>query len=868
DDPRSELKVAEFFRDELGKQHVKFVQWYQGVPVWGHDLVVHLEANGKLYALNARYSPTPREVNLQEAKISAAQAIQIAGDNLSSHTGIQELGDRFKEILSYHGPIATRYIWVDKEMQRPHLVWHVQIRPNLRDHWYYFIDAGSGEILKHYNATNFDGPATAPAVDLNGITRTINTYQVGNTHYLIDGSRDIFNLNASQLPDNPVGALWTIDVRGNDLGQGVTFYHVTSPNNTWTDRTSVSAQYNVGQVFEYYRNVHNRRAIDDNGSTVISIIHVTDDGQPMDNAYWSGAFMAYGDGDVAFKPLAGALDVAAHEMTHGVIQYTVNLEYQFQSGALNESYADVFGVMVDSDDWRLGEDVVKISFFPSGALRDMQDPHNGGSSLNDPGWQPAHMNEFVNLNINQDNGGVHINSGIPNRACYLIGNAIGRTKTERIYYRVLNARYLNSQSNFVDMRLAAIRAATDLYGDPSAEVEAVKAGFDGVGITGGGGTTQPGDRPPVQGPQWITAVNAEANDNSLYLAKPVIQNSQTDIVQLTQTQINTNTGNPITVPDNGAFVLFVDSDNFIRRINTDGSGETIISAEGVWSSIALSLDASKLAATTIFVDTTIYIFDFVNPNASKAIQLYTPTTGGGVSANVTQYADALDWDFSGQFVLYDAFNSIPQAGGGAIEYWDVNALDVAHELIFPIFPPQPEGTSIGNPSFAQTNDIVFAFDYVDENLGTDEIWAVNLFTGDLGMIESNGASIGFPRYSPDDSRMVFQRIASNQTALRQIPIAENKIQAAGLSVDYIINGQLPTWFAIGQRTNVEEKPATVPSTIALHQNYPNPFNPTTNIKFQIPNSGFVLLKVFDNLGREVATLVDEQLNAGTYGVNW
>lgn len=219
---------------------------------------------------------------------------------------------------------------------------------------------------------------------------------------------------------------------------------------------SVSAHSNIGIVFDYFYNTFGRRAIDNQGSTIMSLIHVTENGRPMDNAYWNGAFMLYGDGNIGYKALAGGLDVAAHEMAHGITQHTVGLEYKFQSGALNESISDVFGAMVDRSDWLLGEDIVQTAYYPSDALRDMENPHNGGTSRNDHYWQPASMSEYVELDISEDNGGVHTNSGIPNHACYLIGHAIGKDKTEQIYYRILDARYLNTQSNFVDMRLAAI----------------------------------------------------------------------------------------------------------------------------------------------------------------------------------------------------------------------------------------------------------------------------------------------------------------------------------------------------------------------------------------------------------------------------
>jgi Zinc metalloprotease (elastase) len=106
--------------------------------------------------------------------------------------------------------------------------------------------------------------------------------------------------------------------------------------------------------------------------------------------------------------------VAAHEMSHGVVQNTANLNYQGESGAINESFADVFGSMVDRDDWLIGEDVVNRSVFTSGALRSLMDPNNGGTRLGDNGYQPKSVSE--QYFGSENNGGVHINSGIPNHA--------------------------------------------------------------------------------------------------------------------------------------------------------------------------------------------------------------------------------------------------------------------------------------------------------------------------------------------------------------------------------------------------------------------------------------------------------------------
>jgi len=871
DNPSEELVLTEETEDKLGKKHLRFNLQYRGLPIWGSEITLHTKANGNLYSLNARYSKTPVGLDVSSEKTSSAEAINIVKEHLSQTTNMGGISNQLKKILKYEGPTTKKYIWLDDE-QNKHLVWVVQIRPNIKDHIFYFVDIISGEVLQHYNTTCNDGPLTTSALDLKGISRSINVYDVSGNYYMIDGSRDMWQQGQTDIVNNPKGAILTIDARGNDLTNDTQLFHVTSTNNSWSDPTAVSAHYNGGVTYDYYKNTHGRNAIDDKGSTILSIIHATDGGQPMDNAYWNGALMVYGDGNTAFEPLAGALDVAGHEMTHGVIQHTVALEYKFQSGALNESFADVFGAMVDKSNWLMGEDVTKTSYIASGALRDMENPHNGGSSLSDNGWQPAHMNEFLNLTIDQDNGGVHINSGIPNRACALMGNAIGKDKTEKIYYRIMNARYLNSQSQFIDMRLAAVQAATELYG--TTEVSAVKQAFDDVGILNGSGTKPPDDIPAVDGDEWIAAVNAEVDDASLYLIRPTIKNDN-DIVLLTSTQIFTGTGNPISITDDGSVIFFIDSENYIRIIASDGTEEQVVSNDAVWNSVSLSPDGSKLAATTLLEDGLIYVFDLENSDNSKAIQLYNPTTQDGVKDSVVKYADALDWNLSSEFLVYDSFNIVPQATGASFEYWTVNILDVMNDKIYSLFPPQEDGISIGNPSFGQTNDNYLLIDKIDFNNATDTILAVNLFSGDVGLIEANGSSIGFPRYSPNDEQVVFQRIDDTDLSnLRQIDMAGNKISSSSESYLYVAGGQLPEWFAIGNRpVSVEDKKNEVVSQFQLHQNYPNPFNPTTTIKYSIPDvetlhAMSVQLKIYDMLGKEVVTLVDSKRQSGNYYVNF
>ena len=144
--------------------------------------------------------------------------------------------------------------------------------------------------------------------------------------------------------------------------------------------------------------------------------------------------MIYGDGGQIFKPLSYGLDVVGHELTHGITENTANLVYEGQSGALNESYSDVFGSLIERKNWTMGETVVKSPPFPAPYLRSLEDPNmNGLYDPNDPlrgVGQPATVDEYARLPLSRrsDNGGVHINSGIPNHAAYFVAQALGNQK--------------------------------------------------------------------------------------------------------------------------------------------------------------------------------------------------------------------------------------------------------------------------------------------------------------------------------------------------------------------------------------------------------------------------------------------------------
>ena len=864
-DPENEFLIKETNLDKLGITHLKFKQMYKGIEVWAREIIIHMDDSGNILFMNGIYEKTPVEINNITGNLTKANCIDIALSDIKDKNEVEMLPEKLAQILEYEGPAAQKIIWHDQN-NKPHLAWAVEVRPKLSHDLFYFIDAFSGKILDYYNTICYDGPATGTGSDLNGKNRTFGTYQVGTNYYMIDASQPMFNSTQSKIPDDPVGAIVNLDLKNHDLKSSSNVYYVTSTNNQWNDPAAISSHYNATLTYNYFHSVYNRNSIDDKGMTIYSIVHVTDGGKPMENAFWSGKLMCYGDGKTYFKPLAGGLDVAAHEMTHGITQYTANLEYKNQSGALNESISDVFGSLVDTLNWKIGEDIIKdFTAFPSGALRDMADPHNGGSP-NSNSWQPAKMSEFVNTT--QDEGGVHINSGIPNNAFYRVATAIGRQKAGQIWYRALTI-YLTRLAQFVDARIATEKAATDLFGSSSNELQVVKSSWDAVEVFEGTNTPTP---PPSQltGTEWILASNTDPNDpNSIYIAKTVI-NSSSDYFALSKTPVL----NRPAVSDTSGLIIFVDNNNRLRALYADPQNpqETILDTNQVWWSVAVGPGLNALALTSKYIDTTIYYIDFVN-NTTKAIKIATKAYDA-TDTKTALYADALSFDPTGKYLLFDSYNEVQSSLGNKITYWNINMMEVQSENMESVFPPLSQGISVGNPSFAKTSPIHFTFDYWDTQKNQIDVMAADFNTGNVGTVASAGTVLGYPTYSADDKTIAYHTettvgLFEKHDAIMQMPLKDNMIEGTGSIKQYILDATFPNWFVVGSRiTGVEEKQNTIPGTYSLLQNYPNPFNPNTTIEFSTSKQLHLLLKIYDLLGNEIATLVNGEMPAGVHKINF
>lgn len=276
------------------------------------------------------------------------------------------------------------------------------------------------------------------------------------------------------------------------------------------DATVNEAYDGSGATYDLFKDVYNRDSIDANGMQLKSTVHYR---KGYDNAFWNGEQMVYGDGDEDLPPedrlfnrFTISMDIIGHELTHGVTQFEAKLAYSYQPGALNESMSDVFGSLVKQRvrnqtaaeaDWIIGEGLFTSNVNGVG-IRSMKEP---GSAYNDPVLgkdpQPGHMKDYVNTT--SDNGGVHINSGIPNRAFYIAAMEIGGyawEKAGQIWYVTLRDK-LTTNSQFQDCANLTYLTAGEIFGNGSLEQLAVKKGWADVGLNVDTGTPPP--PPPEPG---------------------------------------------------------------------------------------------------------------------------------------------------------------------------------------------------------------------------------------------------------------------------------------------------------------------------------------------------------------------------------
>ncbi|SFJ16179.1 MULTISPECIES: M4 family metallopeptidase [unclassified Bacillus (in: firmicutes)] len=463
--------VSEEKDAEAETTHVKLIEKHNGVSVYGSDQTVTLDKDNNVKAFFGQVIPNLENKNIpSSASISEDEAVNIAKAGIEKEIG---------KVDNYDGIKKDLYVYEkDGQYYLSYLVKASTSNP-APGYWHYFVDATNGNVIEKYNAIDHI-TGFGYGVSGNRTMFEMSRNEKTGAFHLFDGTRGqgVHTFDAKNM--NP----YLFDL----LSQwfGYTGYEVESKNKFFEDKAAVDAHANAAKVYDYYKKTFNRNSYDNEGAKLISTVHV---GKNWDNAGWNGIQMMYGDGDgKEFIPFSAGLDVIAHELTHAVTEYSANLEYRNESGALNESLSDIMGAMVDRDDWDMGEDIYAPEMRGT-VLRSLSNPASIPNPLKPSEGYPDHYSKRYKGTI--DNGGVHINSSINNKAAHLVSeggthydvtvNGVGREATEKIYYRALT-KYLTANSNFSMMRQAAIQAATDLYGQNSKEVQAVKKAYDAVGV--------------------------------------------------------------------------------------------------------------------------------------------------------------------------------------------------------------------------------------------------------------------------------------------------------------------------------------------------------------------------------------------------
>ena len=485
--PAQETKVRDVVVDDDGTRHVRYDRTYHRLPVLGGDFVLHLNPDGT-YSGTSRATKSALSLASVTPKVTAPKAADLAANLLRA----AHLGETLKKLT------AKPRLVVDALHGAPKLAWqtdavaHDEIgNPVGRT---VLTDATTGARIDAWDSME---SASGDGKSLYGGTVPLETTASGSSYQLKDATRGgTYTGDAENKTDK---CLLTICL----TRAPATLF--TDADNQWgtgaaADRSTVAvdAQYGTDVTWDYYKKVHGRDGIAGDGKGSFNRVHY---GKDYNNAFWDdNCFcMTYGDGDGKLMGPLVSLDVAGHEMSHGVTSKTAALTYSGESGGLNEATSDVFGTLVefhaanaeDRGDWLIGEKVVR-SGLGREALRFMDKPSKDGKSADC--WN-AKLGDLD----------VHYSSGVGNHFAYLLAegsgkkslngvaynsptcdgstvSGIGRAKLGKIWYRALTV-YKTSSTNYADARKATLSAAKDLYGGDSTEQKAVAAAWKAVAVS-------------------------------------------------------------------------------------------------------------------------------------------------------------------------------------------------------------------------------------------------------------------------------------------------------------------------------------------------------------------------------------------------
>ena len=655
------------FSDHLGFTHEKYQQYYKGIKVEGATYTLHMKG-GQVSHMSGSFEYL-RDIDINPS-ISAAAALAAATGHVGANQYAWQPGNTLG-IDDYQKPDGELVLlpdYLNDQREPAKLAWKFDIYASdpIYRAWV-FVDAKTGRIIQTFERIH---EANVPA--------TGTSLYNGTVSFTADDASGPYRLR--QTADGN-------GVETYDLNNGTNYNNatdITSGSTNFTHATGVQAHYGAEQTHKYFLQSHGRNSYNGAGAVLRSYVSYSSN---YVNAFWDGTRMTYGDGDgVNYGPLV-SLDITGHEIAHGVTEFSANLVYQRESGALNESFSDIFGEMVEkfavgTNDWQMGTD---IGIGGSGAIRSMDNPNAfndpdtyGGSFWTNPNCgTPTQSNDYC---------GVHSNSGVQNKWFYILSEGetgtndigssysvtgIGTTKAAEIAYRNLTV-YLGTSSTFADARAGAIQSAVDLYGAGSAEEIATTNAWYAVGVGGEYGT--------------ISYCNSQSNNvNDEYIGRVqlnTIDNTSgaqfyTDFTSIS-TDLAVSTGYTITVTPIWTGTIY--NEGYSVWIDYNADGDFTDAGEQVWTQGATTASpvsgSFTVPATATAGQTRMRVSMKYNgiPTACESftygeVEDYTinittgggdtqaPTTPGNLTAsNTTQTSTDLSWTASTDNVGVSGYN--------------------------------------------------------------------------------------------------------------------------------------------------------------------------------------------------------------------
>ncbi len=793
---QAEFQQKALRRDIFGLHHLTLQQVYQGIPVLNRLVKVHSNATGQLSGVTSTYFPG---INISTspalAPEDAVTAIAVDG----------------QKIVGHKTPKLVIYI----DGQTPKLAYSIDAAISPREAYQFIIDAQNGQILQQYALVQTGESVYGYGVDVLGdVTDSLHVYQ--GTDFYRNNIQDVIdiwnnqygyanytptagNYNLVDFSDTTEGAIYTL------TSYDTTYYHVNfvqsvvdsfnSDSAQFSHQSGVSAHVYHRDVLDYYYSHFGRRSWDDNGERVVGIV---DFGHNYFNAFYNGytSTMNYGGavdaGTVVFRPFSGCLDIVAHEFTHGITGNTSHLIYQNQPGALNEHFSDAFGYFIEAayqngGDWYIGEDLTDYPTYLG--IRDMSNPPNENQP--DRVGGPYYVAPTDNPTSSNDYGGVHTNSGIPNKVLYLLvhgglhyginvtpfapNEADARQIASQLWY-TWGTEYLSPRDNFSSAYRKMLMTCNDLFPGNTDYYRSIQDAWSSVGVYRDmyvNLSVNPGYLPPASGVVHIQTVLKNIPD---------AYDSFEVTVESDSTHIDT-------------LALYNDGQH------NDGAAQ-----DTIW---AVDYPTDSLEAT--------YQVNFL---ATDSISGYPDV-----------YADLGRFTTIGPMKFHEitfTTDTLPQPGDN---YYIQFSLE-----------------NLGSSSTA--TNVSARLTSLDSN-----ITVANSSNPSFGDIPAGG-------FGTSSSGVFLIQIGDNSPVDTDLPVL---VTIASNNYAFWTD----TMFVhVSRIVGVDSELKGIPSDYALHENYPNPFNPTTTIQFDLPKKANVRLIVFDMLGRQIKTLVSDEVDAGYHKITW